>query len=142
MSELRPCPFCGGKADFFLHSAGYDEYVALEIDCSECSAGMEVWVERYTKTFEKDVQKKKEEMFAEWNKRTEQEWIPVSERLPEYCYVLVSTDANEVFIAHYLGKRNDGTACFDDDDGMMWEGDVIAWKPLPEPYRAESESEK
>lgn len=68
------------------------------------------------------------------------EWIPVNERLPkEFTDVLCSTNAGEVFIATYLGKMNDGVDCFDDDNGMMWEGDVIAWMPLPEPYKAESE---
>ena len=63
-------------------------------------------------------------------------WIPVSERLPEeFADVLVCTDAEEIFIASYLGKMNDGADCFDDDDGMMWEGDVIAWMPLPNPYK-------
>ena len=65
-------------------------------------------------------------------------WIPVSERLPkEYADVICCTDAEEVFIASYLGKLDDGTECFDDDNGMMCEGDVIAWMPLPEPYKGE-----
>lgn len=64
------------------------------------------------------------------------QWIPVTERLPkEFADVLVCTDAEEIFIATYLGKMNDGTDCFDDDDGMMWEGDVIAWQSLPKPYK-------
>ena len=59
-------------------------------------------------------------------------WISCSERLPkEYVDVLVCTDANEIFIANYLGKMNDGEDCFDDDNGMMWEGNVIKWQPLP-----------
>ncbi len=67
-------------------------------------------------------------------------WIPVSERLPEeYADVICCTDAEEIFIATYLGKMNDGVDCFDDDNGMMWNGDVIAWMPLLEPYKTESE---
>lgn len=59
-------------------------------------------------------------------------WVPVGERLPkEYADVICCTDKEEVFIATYLGKMNDGVDCFD-ADGMMWEGDVIAWQPLPE----------
>lgn len=66
-------------------------------------------------------------------------WIPVSEKLPkEFDDVLCSTDSDEIFIAKYLGKMNDGTDCFDDDDGMMWEGDVIAWMPLPQSYKGAS----
>lgn len=70
----------------------------------------------------------------------EPRWIPVSERLPkEFETVILSTDKDEVFTADYLGKMNDGSDCFDDNDGMEWEGDVLAWMPLPEPYKAESE---
>ncbi len=65
-------------------------------------------------------------------------WIPVSKRLPEEAAdVICCTDAEEVFIASYLGKLDDGSECFDDDNGMMCEGDVVAWMPLPEPYKAD-----
>lgn len=67
-------------------------------------------------------------------------WISVSERLPKkFETVILSTDKDEVFIADYLGKMNDGSDCFDDNDGMMWEGDVIAWTPLPEGYKESEE---
>ena len=67
-------------------------------------------------------------------------WVLCSERLPnEFADVLCNTDSEEIFIATYLGKMNDGTDCFDDNNGMMWEGDVIAWMPLPSSYQAESE---
>lgn len=85
---------------------------------------------------------------ADWLKELKQlreqtRWIPVSEKVPEeFADVLCCTDSNEIFIAKYLGKMNDGTDCFDDDDGMMQEGDLIAWMPLPEPYKAESEELK
>lgn len=70
------------------------------------------------------------------------EWIPCSERLPnEFVDVLCNTDSEEIFIATYLGKMNDGADCFDDNNGMMWEGDVIAWMPLPEPFREEDKGE-
>ena len=73
----------------------------------------------------------------------EQRWIPISEKLPkEYSHVLVSTDENEVFIADYLGKMNDGTDCFDDEEGMMWEGDIIAWMPLPKAYEPQESEDK
>lgn len=67
-------------------------------------------------------------------------WIPVNERLPkEFEDVICSTNESEVFIATYLGKMLDGSDCFDDDDGMMYEGDTIAWMPLPEPYEESEE---
>ena len=70
------------------------------------------------------------------NATSQNKWIPVSEELPkEFEDVICSTNKSEIFIATYLEKMNDGTDCFDDNDGMMWEGDIIAWQPLPEPYR-------
>ena len=84
---------------------------------------------------------------AEWLKELKQlreqtKWILISEKLPnEFDEVWCSTDSEEIFKATYLGKMNDGTDCFDDNDGMMWEGDIIAWKPLPKPYKTESEEE-
>lgn len=61
-------------------------------------------------------------------------WIPVSDRLPRtYINVLVTADNGEVYIA---SKNPDDTFYFyeklDDDDTQ-----VIAWMPLPEPYREE-----
>lgn len=71
------------------------------------------------------------------------EWLDVNERLPEeYADVICCADAKEVFIASYLGKLDDGTECFDDDNGMMYEGDVIAWIPLPKPYEPQESEDK
>ena len=60
-------------------------------------------------------------------------WIPVSERLPEEIGTYMTTvDYGKYGLAtgqrYYHGK------------GLGWEDDcVIAWMPLPEPYKAESE---
>ena len=68
------------------------------------------------------------------------EWILITDRLPdEYATVLVCTDAEEVFIADYLGILGDGSLCFDDNNGSMWEGDEIAWMPLPSPITERGE---
>lgn len=60
-------------------------------------------------------------------------WIPVEERLPEtedgYIHVMVSMDDDFVCTTDYT-----------DDDGFeLWDdsGEVVAWMPLPEPYRPE-----
>ena len=60
-------------------------------------------------------------------------WIPVSERLPEEVGTYMTTvdyDKHGIGVGqrYYHGK------------GLGWEDDcVIAWMPLPEPYKAESE---
>lgn len=60
-------------------------------------------------------------------------WIPVSERLPEEdgCYLVTTTGTNNdiIDIAYYT------------DDIWHKASRIIAWQPLPEPYKAEG-SEK
>ena len=62
-------------------------------------------------------------------------WIPVSERLPkEYETVIGVTDLNYYCIAVYCKQHGFRSM----DVGV--ESDIIAWQPLPEPYK-ESEEE-
>nr|DAG19682.1 MAG TPA: Protein of unknown function (DUF551) [Caudoviricetes sp.] len=66
-------------------------------------------------------------------------WIPVSERLPEIkmpyeeCYLV--TDGRFCWIAYYIREKEwifaDCTNCKNKID---WT-DVVAWMPLPEPYK-------
>ena len=64
-------------------------------------------------------------------------WIPVSERLPDihnYCMKCLVTDSH----------RHIHTSLFTESNGKGWwsYGDVIAWMPLPEPYKAGSEVQR
>ena len=84
-----------------------------------------------------------------------QEWIPVSERLPKYNKtVLISVKQkgkeNNVFTAQRRKrfKTPDIFECCMDNDGWWdfrvsaWDDhEVIAWMPLPEPYK-ETDNEK
>lgn len=63
-------------------------------------------------------------------------WIPCSERYPQtqYKHFLVTDDKGKVSIQEfYLSLDKEPRPYF---SGMV---NVIAWMPLPEPYRAESE---
>ena len=60
----------------------------------------------------------------------ERRWIPVTEALPEECVnVLIQMDDGEMAVS----QRRDVNYW----DGYGRCGDIIAWMPLPEPWRGE-----
>lgn len=75
--------------------------------------------------------------------RPQDEWIPVSERLPDNkdyhdCYglpdgvVIWQTDNGDIGFGWYYQS----TKCWSDiNDYPIKSGKVIAWQPLPEPYQ-------
>ena len=104
----------------YLHFRG-NERIANE--CLECAA--------------------EHEQLAEWltelqERREADRWIPVSERLPEYSdNYLVFVDDGYIDIGVYHSDKEEWSLC--DAHGFYWAKDkgigVIAWKPLPEPYK-------
>lgn len=78
-------------------------------------------------------------------KALDQRWIPVTERLPEEPYGCLVTIEDEepmtgqmfeCILPYFVGW--DGER-WNDSDGEQCPLEVIAWMPLPEPYKAESE---
>ena len=51
MPELKPCPFCGGEAEYHSHDAS--------IYCNDCAGGVTDWTII------------KEDLFEQWNNRDE-----------------------------------------------------------------------
>ena len=77
--------------------------------------------------------------------QTEPQWIPVSERLPEEpfgCLVTVwdtnpvTMDEVENILPYFVGW--DGKQ-WNDGDGEQCPFEVIAWMPLPEPWKGEED---
>lgn len=74
------------------------------------------------------------------------EWIPVSERLPENSGVyIVSKWVSDGVESAILTDANyyDGCGTWYNDNRINWgrdlvTNDILAWMPLPEPYKAES----
>ena len=65
----------------------------------------------------------------------EPQWIPCSERLPEYDMCRTLTTINTHVKSGYYYK-----GLFYNDNGDTWkvtDKEVIAWMPLPEPYKGE-----
>ena len=66
-------------------------------------------------------------------------WIPVSEKLPEILQdVLLSLRSLDVEV----GFRAETEPYFYADGCYIEPQNVIAWMPLPEPYKAESEDKE
>ena len=83
-------------------------------------------------------------------KHRNDDWIPVEERLPdpkEETRAFIVTERNgNVWGDIYYGYADvmDEEPCFHRLDDEMWccfKPDVIAWRPLPEPYRPERSKE-
>ena len=64
------------------------------------------------------------------------EWIPCSERLPEEETLVLCTEkgTGKLYIGWFLNIEDVGVRWFDYEGFSM---EVIAWQPLPEPYREE-----
>lgn len=68
------------------------------------------------------------------------EWIPVSERLPETDEDVLITDGVTVYIGWMIDATDRQWRADSEDNYFI--NDVIAWMPLPEPYKVESEDKK
>lgn len=82
-------------------------------------------------------------------------WIPVKfrplteeeqEQYPDYCYMadcLMPNEGDEILVTTTHGTVEKDEAGFDDgfylDSGYDWQTDIVAWMPLPKPYKTESE---
>lgn len=144
MQELKRCPFCGGESVLLNSSREIPEESAVFwVYCKNCSAT--------SMTYDK-----REEAIECWNTRTPG-WIPVEERLPKE-----SEEFNDVYDPVTLAvidtewhKESDvvqitvrdkdkeeylisADYTYDGEwahfGGMKDTYDVIAWKPLSEPY--------
>ena len=62
--------------------------------------------------------------------RQQNQWIPVSERLPEPGIYLVTCDDKDYPVKRMRMKG----ICFYDHNGI-YDGKVLAWMLLPEPYK-------
>lgn len=64
-----------------------------------------------------------------------QHWIPCCERLPEEDGLYLITVKRKYVEGEYVSAARfaDGVICY------QYVGDIVAWMPLPEPYKGEEE---
>ena len=66
-------------------------------------------------------------------------WIPVTERLPEDGQEVIFCDRDVVYEGFYLTNRKTNKKEWRPAYSSFSIGGVTAWMPLPEPYREESD---
>lgn len=74
MGELKPCPFCGGKAKIMRKGSRSGKIRSYSVDCPECLAnGPVFWVADWHRT----PFIAQEKAVRAWNKRKEDEseWV-------------------------------------------------------------------
>ncbi len=110
-TELKPCPFCGGKALTKRSCAG------VHVICSKCL------ITEVYETYEEAVEK--------WNAR-HSAWIPCSERLPDdYKKVLIYGKETGVLIGFFTSYKN--LYISDNGNTATRISAITHWMPLPEP---------
>ena len=129
MSEMKPCPFCGGEADYTQILGNYGR-----VYCFTCDGGIREG-------------RSKDGVIHNWNNRpiedelrariaeleAAQRWIPVSERLPQI-------GVRVLFYNNFITNIHKGWFSGDEwtsDIGIFYNGDklkrITHWMPLPEP---------
>lgn len=63
----------------------------------------------------------------------EPHWIPVTERLPEYGEAVLTIAQDDVYEVNHIVDDVHGEWFWEDN------GKVLAWMPLPEPYKGVTE---
>ena len=128
MSELKPCPFCGGEAELC--------YSEVDTFCRKCNViqETEMW---NTRPIEDELRARIAELEAESErftvhsriKRQDDKWIPVSERLPEKQKLTIGFTDNSAYVFFEIVN--------DDEMGLVMypyqnrKGTVTHWMPLP-----------
>lgn len=116
---------------------GYDTECASECDLFDWSCGACVGeCDEYIKEKAKDIIRK----------HINDGWIPVEERLPEEKINPASQDFCEYQVTAKFGNVKD-VRHYKYGNGHWWHGPgivdeyVIAWRPLPEPYKSKRSEE-
>lgn len=125
MSELKPCPFCGGKAEQYV-SLSYS--IERSVGCTECGADA-VGSDWNTRPIEDALLARAEAAELELVELKERmRWIPVGERLPE--------ERNSYLVLYHKTKTSYmAETIWHPETGWVNPCGITHWMPLPEPTK-------
>ena len=139
MSEkLKPCPFCGGEATYWLNNIG-----GISVGCLTSYRGIDhprCPVEPIVTTFRRDVETAKEEAIEAWNTRPNP-WhtgTPTEDGQYLVAYECVYDCKNKGKIEYFTAKNITHEDGYREYRGRpsdnVWE--PVAWQKI-EPYKGE-----
>ena len=110
--SLKKCPFCGSQNIIVSNWGMWSCW------CADCKAKSEDGI------YKKDA-------IEAWNRRTDNSWISVEDRLPDEDDKCLVWNGHHIFVAIYWG---DGVWKFD-----SYACEITHWMPLPEPPKEDNQ---
>ncbi len=110
MTELLPCPFCGGRANFYINQVDFED--KHSVGCGDCNANMdvcedsqaeaaEIWNTRSPSSAESEIDRQKRE-FAEWEwNRSDERARAAEARLEDALQLLEEARSNHIAGSDY-----------------------------------------
>ena len=79
--------------------------------------------------------------FDEYVDSNEPHWIPVTERLPNRDELVLVTykTTSKIHLCKYIDDGSENSWWSYIDDCCAWNNVILAWMPLPEPYKGVTE---
>ena len=132
--DLKPCPFCGGKAKLFVGSVG------ISAKCMDCHTQTETYMDMSYADCKKG--NATEHVIEAWNRRRKlpgvNEWVSIEDRRPEEKMNPITIDYAEVICAVDFGRgAGRDVRCYKFGHGHFWgdgkimDDEITHWMYLP-----------
>ena len=150
VTELKPCPFCGGQPDIVNGNTIYDVmgwHTEKYIECQKC----------YMRSPAVNENEDNDTIIELWNERNSAEWTNVNEQLPKengeyWCFYKTRLGQNRVSVFHFCAKYNAAWdingfnvgkfTIFDGDSYVPVKVNVTHWIPYEIPKWPEDTNER